>query len=224
MDRQFSSQGSDGTRFPWLRLVWMLGTIFGVAALLYIAGAMLVSASNHEWGSGKTYQECTDQGLTNYGRVTGRKWIGNFYANLYNCTTPTTTTTRATTTTTRKPNWGSGTPYKECTQKGWTDYGRRTGQKWINGAYKDLYQCKAPVTTTTTTQPTTTRQPDWGSGTPYKECTQKGWTDYGRRTGQKWINGAYKDLYQCKACHNHYHDPADYDYDSAAGLGFGDAV
>ncbi len=160
---------------------------------------MLVSASNHEWGSGKTYQECTDQGLTNYGRVTGRKWIGNFYANLYKCTTPTTTTTRPTTTTTRKPNWGSGTPYKECTQRGLTNYGPKTGQKWIGGAYKNLYNCTAPTTTTTRATTTTIRKPNWGSGTPYKECTQKGWTDYGRKTGQKWINGAYKDLYQCKA-------------------------
>ncbi len=163
----------------------------------YVGGSLLVSASSHDWGSGKSYRECTNAGLTDYGPKTGQKWIGNFYANLYHCTAPTTTTTVATTTT-RKPDWGSGTPYRECREKGWTNYGTKTGQKWIGNFYANLYHCTAP-TTTTTVATTTTRKPDWGSGTPYRECREKGWTNYGTKTGQKWIGGAYKDLYQCTA-------------------------
>ncbi len=41
-----------------------------------------------DWGSGKTYDQCTEEGLTNYGLRTGQKWIGDFYADLYDCRSP----------------------------------------------------------------------------------------------------------------------------------------
>ncbi len=175
--------------------------IVGVLAVVYLGSSRLASASNHNWGSGKTYKQCTDQGLTNYGPRTGQRWIGDFYADLYRCKAPTTTTTRPpTTTTTRKPNWGSGKTYKQCTDQGLTNYGPRTGQRWIGNFYADLYRCKAP--TTTTTRPpttTTTRAVDWGSGKTYKQCTDQGLTNYGPRTGQRWIGNFRADLYDCQA-------------------------
>ena len=170
--------------------------IVGVLAVVYLGSSRLASASNHNWGSGKTYKQCTDQGLTNYGPRTGQRWIGNFYADLYQCKAPTTTTTRPATTTTRKPNWGSGKTYKQCTDQGLTNYGPRTGQRWIGNFYANLYQCTAPVITTTTT---TTRAVDWGSGKTYKQCTDQGLTNYGPRTGQRWIGNFYANLYQCTA-------------------------
>ena len=173
--------------------------VLALAALVVGALSSVVSASNHNWGSGTPYRECTEQGLTNYGPKTGQKWIGGRYKNLYNCTAPTTTTTASTTTTTRAADWGSGTPYRECTEQGLTNYGPKTGQKWIGGRYKNLYNCTAPTTTTTASTTTTTRAADWGSGTPYRECTERGLTNYGPRTGQKWIGDRYKDLYNCTA-------------------------
>ncbi len=50
------------------------------------------STSTTDWGSGMTFDECGDQGLTDYGLRTGQKWIGDFYADLYHCTAPTTPT------------------------------------------------------------------------------------------------------------------------------------
>ena len=41
-----------------------------------------------DWGSGMTYSDCSDQGLTNYGLRTGQRWVGDFYADLYQCTDP----------------------------------------------------------------------------------------------------------------------------------------
>ena len=41
-----------------------------------------------DWGTGMTYSDCLDQGLTDYGLRTGQKWIGDFYADLYECTAP----------------------------------------------------------------------------------------------------------------------------------------
>ena len=49
------------------------------------------TARGPDWGSGMTYSDCSDQGLTDYGLRTGQKWIGDFYADLYHCTAPTTT-------------------------------------------------------------------------------------------------------------------------------------
>ena len=49
------------------------------------------TARGPDWGSGVTYSDCSDQGLTDYGLRTGQKWIGDFYADLYHCTAPTTT-------------------------------------------------------------------------------------------------------------------------------------
>jgi len=172
--------------------------------LVFVDGASYAAASNHNWGSGTPYRECTNRGLTNYGPKTGQKWIGGRYKNLYRCTTPTTTAPRA-------PDWGSGTPYRECTDRGLTNYGPKTGQKWIGGRYKNLYRCTTPPTTTpptttppttTTTRPTTTtaaRKVDWGSGTPYRECGRRGLTNYGSRTGQMWVGDFYADLYRCIA-------------------------
>ncbi len=63
------------------------------AALLLLASACGEGAGSadsptdgeSDWGSGRTYDECTDQGLTDYGLRTGQKWIGDFYADLYDC-------------------------------------------------------------------------------------------------------------------------------------------
>lgn len=52
-------------------------------------------------------------------------------------------------------DWGSGMTYSDCTEQGLTDYGVRTGQKWIGDFYADLYDCVAPNTARSTTQPTT---------------------------------------------------------------------
>ncbi len=41
-----------------------------------------------DWGDGLTFRQCTDRGLTDYGEVTGRRWIGDFYADLYVCLAP----------------------------------------------------------------------------------------------------------------------------------------
>ena len=49
-------------------------------------------ARESDWGSGMTYDDCGEQGLTDYGLRTGQKWIGDFYADLYQCTEPTATT------------------------------------------------------------------------------------------------------------------------------------
>ena len=43
-------------------------------------------ARESDWGSGMTYDDCGEQGLTDYGLRTGQKWIGDFYADLYQCT------------------------------------------------------------------------------------------------------------------------------------------
>ena len=47
------------------------------------------TARGPDWGSGMTYSDCIDQGLTDHGLRTGQKWIGDFYADLYHCTAPT---------------------------------------------------------------------------------------------------------------------------------------
>ena len=47
--------------------------------------------------------------------------------------------------------------------------------------------------------PTGERAADWGEGMTYDECTEQGFTDYGIRTGQKWIGDFYADLYPCQA-------------------------
>ena len=54
------------------------------------------TARGPDWGSGMTYSDCIDQGLTDHGLRTGQKWIGDFYADLYHCTAPTTTPTDST--------------------------------------------------------------------------------------------------------------------------------
>ena len=56
----------------------------------------------------------------------------------------------------RPSDWGSGMTYDDCDEQGLTDYGLRTGQKWIDEFYADLYQCAAPDTTGSTPQATTT--------------------------------------------------------------------
>ena len=42
-----------------------------------------------------------------------------------------------------------------------------------------------------------TRQPEWGSGMTYQECMNQSLTNYGPRTGQRWIGSTYSDLYLC---------------------------
>ena len=160
-------------------------------------GSSLTAASNHDWGSGKPYAECREQGLTDYGRKTGQRWIGDFYANLYDCTVPTVPTTVTVPTTGRQPDWGSGMLFAECREQGLTDYGRKTGQRWIGDFYANLYDCTVPTVPTTVTVPTTGRQPDWGSGMLFAECREQGLTDYGRKTGQRWIGDFYANLYHC---------------------------
>ena len=67
----------------------VIAVVLGVA-LLWNAASVVV-ASDHDWGSGLTFRECKNRGLTNYGRKTGQRWVGDFYANLYECTAPFTT-------------------------------------------------------------------------------------------------------------------------------------
>ncbi|MCQ3805481.1 MAG: PQQ-dependent sugar dehydrogenase [bacterium] len=57
----------------------------------------------------------------------------------------------------RHSDWGSGITYDDCTEQGLTDYGIRTGQKWIGDFYADLYPCKAPtnISAESADQPTT---------------------------------------------------------------------
>ncbi len=182
-----------------VREVLVVVLLMGVLGIIgtVVLGVPDVAASDHDWGSGLTYRECTNRGLTDYGRKTGQRWIGDFYANLYHCTAPTTTSS-ATATTTRAADWGSGLTYRECTSRGLTDYGRKTGQRWIGDFYANLYHCTAPTTTSSATA-TTTRAADWGSGLTYRECTSRGLTDYGRKTGQRWIGDFYANLYRCAA-------------------------
>ncbi len=77
-------------------------TTLWIALLLMAAGCRgaddtssltSTSAGTPDWGSGMTYSDCSDQGLTDYGLRTGQKWIGDFHAGLYHCTAPTTTST-----------------------------------------------------------------------------------------------------------------------------------
>ncbi len=82
-----------------------------------------------------TFRQCTDQGLTNYGRKTGQRWVEDFYANLYQCTAPTT----------RAADWGSGLTFRECRNQGFTVYGPKTGQRWVGDFYANLYHCTAPL-------------------------------------------------------------------------------
>ena len=56
-----------------------------------------------DWGLGMTYSDCSDQGLTNYVLRTGQKWIGDFYADLYQCTDPTAAEAPSTTIVTPPP-------------------------------------------------------------------------------------------------------------------------
>ncbi len=56
-------------------------------------------------------------------------------------------------TTARETDWGSGMTYDDCGERGLTDYGLRTGQKWIGDFYADLYECTAPITTAAGSQP-----------------------------------------------------------------------
>jgi len=41
-----------------------------------------------DWGSGTPFAQCREQGRTIYGPKTGQRWIGDFYANLYDCAAP----------------------------------------------------------------------------------------------------------------------------------------
>ena len=69
---------------------------FGLALLILLTGCDATGAPGSpsdpdrpdDWGSGMTYSECSDRGLTNYGPRTGQKWIEDFYADLYQCTDP----------------------------------------------------------------------------------------------------------------------------------------
>ncbi len=127
---------------PGIREVVVMLLVGVMGALVH--GVPSAFASDHDWGSGTPYSECRSRGLTNYGPVTGKRWIrnGTFYANLYHCTAPTATTPR-------EPDWGSGTPYSECRSRGLTNYGPVTGKRWIrNGTfYANLYHCAAPAVT-----------------------------------------------------------------------------
>ena len=197
------------------------------------------------WGSGKTYQECMNQGLTNYGPRTGQKWVGGFYKDLYDCTAPeshavpsldrpseipydaTTDVSLAVgssdpftqleyyhlcyeyqsgsssvrshshnsltrplsfgSTTSRNNSWrvttgdGSG----ECFNVAGVRYYVRIKSattEWSDWVYE---------------HGSVTRQPDWGSGMTYQECMNQSLTNYGPRTGQRWIGSTYSDLYLC---------------------------
>ncbi len=151
-----------------------------LAVVTFMAGVSDVAASDHNWGSGSTFSECRSQGRTNYGPVTGRRWVGSFYANLYQCAPPAT------------PNWGSGSTYRECADGDLTDFGPKTGQRWVGDFYANLYHCTAPATAAA-------RASDWGSGSTYRECADGGLTDFGPRTGQRWVGDFYANLYNCAA-------------------------
>lgn len=78
--------------------------ILGIALLLPVAacggaeGAGSPTPTSErpaDWGEGMTYDDCTEQGLTDYGVRTGQRWIGDFYADLYPCAAPTTSTSGA---------------------------------------------------------------------------------------------------------------------------------
>lgn len=49
------------------------------------------------------------------------------------------------------------------------------------------------------TSPASAGEPDWGTGMPYSDCRDQGLTEYGLRTGQKWIGDFHADLYECRA-------------------------
>ena len=85
-----------------------------------------------------TYQECADRGLTNYGPVTGRRWIGEFYANLYVCQAP------APLASDQESNVDPVLTYQECADRGLTNYGPVTGQRWMGYFHANLYRCQAP--------------------------------------------------------------------------------
>lgn len=107
-----------------------------LVAVLGLVGQPMVEASEHEWGSGSTFAECRSEGRTYYGPVTGRRWVGDFYANLYQCTTPGPDS---------QPDWGSGIRFSECRSRGRTNYGPKTGQRWIGNFYANLYRCIVPA-------------------------------------------------------------------------------
>ena len=120
-----------------LRVIEVTAAVLLVLVMVF-EGAPLTVASHHDWGSGTPYAVCREQGRTNYGPKTGQRWIGDFYANLYDCTEPTVADAG------READWGSGTPYAVCREQGRTDYGRKTGQRWIGDYYANLYHCEAP--------------------------------------------------------------------------------
>jgi glucose/arabinose dehydrogenase len=71
--------------------------VFWIFFLLLMAGCGGAGGSDSQapppdgpsdWGEGMAYADCTEQGLTDYGRPTGQRWIGDFYADLYQCTDP----------------------------------------------------------------------------------------------------------------------------------------
>lgn len=66
--------------------------ILGIALLLPAAAC---GGAESDWGSGMTYDDCTEQGLTEYGLRTGQALIDDFYADLYQCEAPTTSTSGA---------------------------------------------------------------------------------------------------------------------------------
>ena len=171
--------------------VWPWVSKVPVAVLLVLVmvleGASHAAASHHDWGSGTPFAECREQGRTVYGRKTGQRWIGDFYANLYDCTEPNVPDAD------RASDWGSGTPFAVCREQGRTVYGRKTGQRWIGDFYANLYDCTEPNV------PDADRASDWGSGTPFAVCREQGRTVYGRKTGQRWIGDFYANLYHCAA-------------------------
>lgn len=70
----------------------------------------------------------------------------------------------------RPSDWGEGMTYDDCTEQGFTDYGVRTGQKWIGDLYADLYRCVAP--TNGSTSPPTTDSTSTGAQEPVTTSTQ----------------------------------------------------
>ena len=84
--------------------------------IVVVSNVSVVEASNHNWGSGMTYRECTNGGLTNYGPKTGQKWIDGSYKNLYQCTAPTTAPpTTSAPPTTAPPTTSPSTPTTSAT-------------------------------------------------------------------------------------------------------------